>query len=155
MTLASLVVSLEAKCLDKDILKHVKDALIKKIGTCTQESGYILSINNFVIDDTEISRATGAIVVRVKANCDFLKPEISKVYPAIVTSCVNSHGVYLHYKDKLKILVMERTLDTVKFENGCYTLASGVDIKVGSTVDVKVTATKYEKNNYQSIGIIC
>ena len=166
----SLVISLEPKFLDENIKTHIGNVLNKQIGTCTQDYGYLISIKSFVIIDTEISRASSDIIIHLKVVALVLKPQIEKEYKVIVSACVNGNGVYAHCCEKLKILIMERNFTNFKFENGKYVFITGAPthvgvipcsqtpddniIQIGSTLTVVIKAIKYEKNNYQCIGII-
>jgi DNA-directed RNA polymerase subunit E'/Rpb7 len=149
----SLVVSLEPKFLDGNINKHIEDSLNKQIGTCTQDTGYLIEIKSFVISDTEISRASSDIIIRVKVVAMVLRPQIDREYPVVVSTCINGNGIYAHCYEKLKILIMERNFTNFKFENGKYVFPDKT-IQHGDKHTVVIKAIKYEKNSFQCIGVL-
>jgi hypothetical protein len=147
-----LLVALEPKFLDHDINKHIDVSLKKQIGSCSSEHGYLIEILSFDIIDTEISRASSDIIIRLKVVAMVLKPIIDRVYSVVISACINGNGVYAHCYDKLKILIMERNFSNFKFENGKYVFPDKT-IKIGDKFNVIVKAVKYEKNNFQCIGV--
>ena len=149
----SLVVPLEPRYLDENIRKHIETALAKQIGSCTQEHGYLVKFGGFTIKDTEISRVTADIIVRLNVKAYVLKPRVDAKYQATVSACVNGNGIYAHCHDKLKILILERNFSNSRFENGKYVFPDKT-IQIGDVVNVIIKAIKYEKNNFQCIGIL-
>jgi DNA-directed RNA polymerase subunit E'/Rpb7 len=144
-------VSIQPHSLGEDIMSVINKEITKKVGTCTQENGYILSIQKISDVDSMISRASGEIIVRATVRAETFKPEVGKTYKASVSSCVNGNGIYLHYKDRVKILVMERMMEKYSYKDGAYTNGEKT-INIGDDVDVTIKAVKYEKNNFQCIG---
>ena len=149
----SMVVSLEPKFLDENINVHIKNSLDKQIGTCSQDYGYLISIKSFVISDTEISRASADIIIRLRVVAMVLKPQIDTEYSVSVVACINGNGIYAQAYGKLKILIMERNFTDFKFESGSYVFPDRT-IQIGDTLNVIIKAIKYEKNNFQCIGIL-
>lgn len=132
--------------------EYIHQKLKDSVGQCSQDHGYVISIGNFKIVDTEISRATTETIATVMFEADVLKPEVGTQLRVTIASCVLSHGIYAYCQGKLKVLVPQRTLKDYKFENGSYV---GVkNFMVGDEITITITAIKYDKNNFQCIGTI-
>lgn len=144
---------LPPRCLDENIFDHTKLKLIELIGKCTPDSGYIIKILRFCIIDTEVSRASTDIIIRVRMDTLTLKPEIGQVYKCIVSSCIPTHGIYAHHKGKLKVLVTERSMGDCTFSQDTCKVGDK-SIKVGDEIDVMIKAIKYDRNNFQSVGVL-
>ena len=146
---------LSPDCLDANILNHAKSAALAFVGQCTQEDGYITKIHKIRISDTMVSRACTNIILRLELDIEALKPEIGQTYKCIVSSCIPGHGIYAHCQGKLKMLVMEQHLKSHVFKSGyCENTITKHEIHVGDEISINVTAIKYDKNNFQCIGVI-
>ena len=146
-------IPIECYALGPQLTDYISQKLKDSVGQCTQEYGYILSVGKFKIIDTEISRATSETIMVVLFEAETIKPTVGSTLKATISTCVSGHGIYVYSHGKVKILVSERTLKGFKFESGAYK-SENRTFMTGDEIDVTITAIKYDKNNFQCIGVM-
>ena len=147
------VIPVDCSALGPNLNTYLKSKLDECIGKCTQEYGYIMEVGKFKIVDTEISRATSETNMSVLVEFSTIKPEIGMTLRATISMCVAGQGMYVYSNGKIKILIPERTLKNFKFENSTYKSTDKV-LSIGDEIDVTITNIKFDKNNFQCIGVV-
>lgn len=155
--LITKTIVLESQHLGYQIDERIKEQTQKIVGDCNEEYGYIVSVGDFEIYDTEISRATSENIFKLKIWVETLKPEVDTTYKCTTTSCIDKNGIYATIGERLRIRIAEKSMADWKFNSNGYEQTVGGKtrrITVGSIVDVKITAIKYNNGNFLCIGVL-
>ena len=149
-------ISLEHKHLGHLIDEKIKEKLQTITSECTPEYGYVLSVGEFRIVDTFISRATTEPIIKVVVSVTALKPEIGKIYPCVVSACVDGNGIYAFIYEKLHTRIVEKVMDKdwIHTAHGYRNSKTGKTISIGDTINVCIAMTKYENNNFLCIATL-
>lgn len=141
---------LEPKYLDSELETHLLHKLRDTVvGECTKEYGHILSIEKI----TEIvSNEDTIFTLRFEALT--LKPEVGKILEGKVCMIFRD-GIFMKVADKQKMLIPSLTLKdyTYNEDNCSYTNGKNV-IKIDTVIKGKVTALKYDKQNFSCVGTL-
>ena len=146
-------IPIECHALGPNLDTYIGQKLSEQVGKCSRDYGYILSVGDFKIVDTEISRATTETIMVVAYEAETAKPEVGKEMKVLVSMCVSGHGIYAYNNGKIKVLIPERSLKSFKFDSGSYK-SDTKTYKTGDEIAITITAIKYDKNNFQCIGNI-
>jgi DNA-directed RNA polymerase subunit E'/Rpb7 len=139
-------------------LDRIKECISKKIhdkvSTCSEENGYVISIEDikWSLLTNKISRISGKCIFNVHYDVRVLKPKILHVYPCKVNRIL-SEGVFCEY-NTIRILIHASVLSEWVFENNSFKHVSGDVLLVGSIVNVRITALRYDNHKYQCIGVL-
>lgn len=149
-------ICVEPEFLNGDIKNHLLEkAKSTWVGKCTKEDGYILKIHSIKkIINNHISPSTTSIIFELLLKAEIMKPEIGMVVEGKVEMVV-SDGIFVYVDDRIVIMVSSATIQDYEFDDAksCYIDKSGEKkIKTGDRVEVKITAIRYEKNNFTCIG---
>jgi DNA-directed RNA polymerase subunit E'/Rpb7 len=151
-------ICLEARYLDSDIMKHILENLkLYTKNECNKTDGYILSVNKILkVINISVSAAKSDIVCTVAFDAEILKPEINSVFKGEVCM-IYEKGIFLNVKDKLKVLVTDKSLGDYKFspDKTIFIKSDKDSIKKGDILSVKITGVQYSKKNYNCFGILC
>ena len=143
-------VYLEPKYLDSNLHSHLLQKLRDSIvGECTKEYGHILSITKI----TEIlSNEDTVFTLRFEAKT--LKPEIGKILEGKVCM-IFKDGIFMKIADKQKLLIPSLSLKDYTYdEESCsYTKEKNI-ITLNSVIKAKITAVKYDKQNFSCVGTL-
>lgn len=146
-------IEIENQYVGPDINKKIGEKLTSLIGDCNEDYGYIIKICDYKIVDTLISRATTTPIIKLRIKIVNLKPCIGDIYQCTVLACAEGNGIYAIHAGKLRIRIAEKSISDFKFSDGQYKIGEAV-IEIGTTINVKIIATKYELNNFLCIGIL-
>jgi DNA-directed RNA polymerase subunit E'/Rpb7 len=149
-------ICVEPEFLNGDIKQHIFNKAVSTwVGKCTKEDGYILKIHSIKkILNNHISPSTTSIIFELLLKAEVMKPEISMNVEAKVNMIV-SQGIFVCADEKLNILIPLNNILDYEFDEakGAYVSTKSKKlIKNGDFVDVKITAIRYEKNNFNCIG---
>lgn len=114
--------------LEKNIEREVR---LKNIGTCSRENGYVTEILSVKIGDLMCSG--GNIVTDIEIVVQKLVPKIGSVYTGTVVG-LTAHGAYVKF-GPMSMLCTDKDKS----------------LKVGSTVRVRITDTKYNGDAWMCI----
>lgn len=139
---------LEPRYLDQNIMSHLLAKIIEETSNeCTKEYGHILSVKRIVevinIEDT---------IFTVRFEAETLKPEPGAKFTGIVCM-VYKDGIFVNIADKQKMLIPSITLKGYIFDDNLEQYVKNkIKIKEGDEIQVIVTATKYNKQNFSCVG---
>lgn len=120
----------------KNIKSNVQNIVCKKYTKmCINNVGYIHNVRDISIVEMKTSYCTPSVMTTVTFNASVYKPEVGDVLLATVTKTI-PQGVLLQ-TEFLKVFIPEEKTLTE-----------------GKQVSVKITATKYDKNNYNCIATL-
>lgn len=143
-------VYLEPKYLDSKIHEHLLKKLRDTIvGECTKEYGHILTVEKI----TEIVTNEDTIFA-LKFEAITLKPEIGKIVEGKVCMLFKD-GIFMKVDNKQKMLIPALTLQDYEFdeESGTY-IKDKTRITIDSVIKAKITAVKYDKQNFSCVGTL-
>jgi DNA-directed RNA polymerase subunit E'/Rpb7 len=147
-------VCLEPMYLDSNIQQHLSNK-IREItkNECSNENGYILSINKIVeITNNYISSANSDIVFTVKFEANILKPEIGMVMNGCVCMIL-PRGIFVDVQEKLKVLIPKTSLVNYTLDNAkmCYESETHRICK-DDLIDIKIEMVQYSEKTFICIG---
>lgn len=145
---------LEPKYLDNDIMSHIKDKIKREfVGKCTKDDGHILSVNSIL----EVCNNEDTIF-SVKFDAEVLKPSVGDILEGVVCM-IFKDGVFINISQVQKMLIPsimlpDYTYDDVenKFVKNDVSDQEESIISEGDVVTGKVTAVKYNKQNFSCVG---
>jgi DNA-directed RNA polymerase subunit E'/Rpb7 len=148
ITIIQKRVYLEPKYLDQNIMDHLFVKITEDtFGECTKEYGHILSVKRIV----EIVNNEDTIFT-VRFEAVTLKPETGVKYTGVVCM-VYKDGIFISVEGTQKMLIPSITLKGYTFEDVSGAYVNGDKcIKEGDTVDVNVTASKYNRQSFSCFG---
>lgn len=151
-------VCIEPKCLNNQILSHIKNKLLKDLlGTCDQEYGYVTKIYpEITVLNNIVSLAGNGIYFKVSLNIDSLKPKIGSIFEGKITN-ISPLAIFVEVECKMKVIVPAIKMLDYKYSKLKKIYEKGNDtLKLSRTVKVCITAFKYEKKMFDCIGtLIC
>lgn len=150
-------ISLESKYLDGNIMDHLYTKLIltTKDSKCTKDYGYITNIKSITkIIDHEISRSTCNNIFTVEFLADILNPQPGTSH--IGTVCmIFSDGIFVTIHPRQRVLIPKSLLTEYEYKKENKTFVKGdITIKQGDTLIVKITASKYNKEEFSCFGTL-
>lgn len=141
---------LEPKYLDSKLHEHLLQKLRDTIvGECTKEYGHILSIEKII----EIVSNEDTIFT-LKFEAMTLKPEVGKILEGKVCMLFKD-GIFMKVADRQKMLIPALTLRDYKFdEDSDSYVKDKIRITTDSIIKAKITAVKYDKQNFSCVGTL-
>lgn len=144
-----ITMRIDPKFLSSSLDSYISSEIKKKIiGSCTAK-GYVEIINDIVINDIYISKASCDTIASVNVNEIVWKPEIGDELDAKVTT-VHKGGVMCKSRNDMGIFLPLSTLAPYVFANGEYVFEKK-KIAIDSLVKIKITQIKFE-GNFRCIG---
>jgi len=144
------------KHLDCNIMSYLLFK-IKKISTgeITKEHGYILDIIRVVdIITTYISNANSDIIFVVKYEAIALNPQIGNTYNCNVCM-ISTCGIFADINGKIKVLIPLSNIKNYVLDETHQIYSNGdKEIKNNDNIEVKITATKFNKKMLNIIGTL-
>ena len=124
-----------------------------KVGSCTKEYGYILSIDliDFKSTTNVISRTSGNCIYTVSYTMTTIIPKPEQVYTGRV-NLIFIEGIFSTWNN-IKIIVPMDMIVGWTFEHDKFTCEDRT-IRVGDLIPIKLTNVRYDNNQYQCIGIL-
>jgi DNA-directed RNA polymerase subunit E'/Rpb7 len=148
-------IEIEPKYLNANIKQHILSKLKKnKIGKCTKQNGYVLSIESIEkYKDNIIPIATPNILFDVTYQAKVLKPEINDKFDAEVL-LIYPQGIYLQKEKVLDILIPSSSIKNFKYDSisGNFKNNEGQLISQEDYISVIITAVHYEEKKYRCIA---
>jgi len=140
-------------CELKDMRRAIVDKLNQKTATeCTANNGYVIRITAIDPGFTNmISRVSGNCIVQVTFTTDNLRPRLNHVYPVKITKAYKT-GVVAVFT-KITFFVPASVLDEYEFKDNRFESPTEV-IEEGQTINVRVTAVRYENGNFQCMSTL-
>jgi DNA-directed RNA polymerase subunit E'/Rpb7 len=148
MVLIERRIYLEPAYLDENIMDHLFNKIVQTTcGECTQEYGYITGVKNIVkILNNEDT------IFTVLFDAHTLKPELGSKLSGNICM-VYKDGIFINVADRQKILIPASTLSDWKYDEVQSTYSKKQNtIKVGSNVNITVTASKFNKKGFICVG---
>ena len=148
---------LEARCLDSNFLKHLKDKLLKvSLNSCSKETGHIMNVKEITkIVENYISNVNSEIVFIVQFKADVLKPSVGLILEDRI-SMVFAGGVFLNILNKFQVLIPSHALKGYTFSSGekksFVNTETKASIKEGDICQIKITGVRFKKNNFDCFG---
>ena len=144
---------LDPKYLDSKLFEHLLKKLQDTIvGECTKEYGHILSVENI----TEIVSNEDTIFT-LKFEATTLKPEVGKILEGKVCM-IFKDGIFMKVADKQKMLLPAHTLNDYIYDESSSTFIHEKNeknvINLNSVIKAKITAIKYDKQNFSCVGTL-
>ena len=132
--------------LDANIKKHILEKLKKDLeDSCTEEHGYIMSIDKIVTCQDNTVSMTSSVIFIVKFEATRLKPKIGDIMEGIVTM-ISSHGIFVKSKNLLRIFIPNKILQETgiefDFSSNSYS-TSEKTIKMNDNLEVRITNVRY------------
>jgi len=116
---------------NKEIVRLVSEKYIK---TCTKEHGYIVSIRNVRVKEIKADYMSPMLHAKVIFNSEITKPEVgNKVNVKVIKKL--KHGL-MTQTDLYRVFVPD----------------TGDKYTEGDCITVEITATQFDKNQYNCIG---
>lgn len=147
-------VFIENNLLNGNIVSKIKDKIKEMKSTCSFENGYIVD----VLDETEIIDNTvteNGVFVKVQFSIKSFKPVLNEKYSCIV-KLIYSQYILCSIFDKTDVLIDSSNVKNYTFNkstNSFFDL-NKKEIKVGSTLEVKVTIIKFRDQKFSCIGTL-
>lgn len=155
ITIIEKKISIEPQYLYRDLDKHILEKILFVCkDECDKSYGYILNVNKVVkVKDNYISNVDSNAIFIVDIEILSLLPKINDVYSDKV-SMIFSGGLFINYKNKIKILIPISSLDDYSYDSTNKILKGPkkTSIKENDTIKVKITGVKYSKKNFSCFG---
>jgi DNA-directed RNA polymerase subunit E'/Rpb7 len=149
-------VFVDACNLNEHYMSHILEKIRNKDKiTCTRKDGYILGIEGDIqIIDNEIATSACGVFFIVEYKVMSLKPNIGDVFEGRVCM-VFDKGVFVEVENCMKVLIPSDKMSNYKYSKSknCFK-SSANTLAENTTVKIQIVSTKYEKQNYNCIGII-
>jgi DNA-directed RNA polymerase subunit E'/Rpb7 len=145
-------ICIDASALSPQLQNYIVEKLNKElVGTCDEELGYIISVNNIQLQNNNtVSTAAPTVFFTIKFDIHSLKPVIGHVYRGVVGP-VMSLGIFVEVETKMRILVIAQTLKPYLFDQDKYKHGRKT-IKTGDSVKVELTMFQFENQAFSFIG---
>lgn len=131
--------------------EFICEQLQKRLHTCERDVGYILSIDNVVIDGNTICINTGGGKYKVVYDIDTILPQVSDLFKSCI-QLVLPEGVFSRYHNMPILVSSDYLLDTGwVFENGVFQRGEET-LSQGKWVDVVIESFRFENREYQCLG---
>lgn len=140
--------------LDSNIKAHVYDVLQHvMLNHCSKDYGYILDIHKInSIKSAVISQANSNIIFTVEYTAETLKPEIASIFEGEVC-LVFASGIFIHVKNKMKILIPSTLLTDYVFNNTSLSFQKNNDtISKGQIIKTEIVGMKYTTRGFNCFG---
>ncbi len=149
-----LLVEISPEYMIKNINSYIQQELYNKYkGNCYKNIGYIIDILDYKLEDNYINDINNKLVFVTKCNVKTLKPVIGKYIDCKITMIFN-HGIFCE-KSNLKLLIPVTNLNSYHFDNKKKNFSKpGTILKKDDIISVKITNIRYNKHNFNCIGIL-
>ena len=152
MTKITRTICIEPHMLDANIHSHILDKAIQEWqGKCTKDDGIIVKIISVDrIIDNYVSPATSGLNFVLSLNAETLKPKIGDIFTEEVKQ-ITSRGIFIN--GDITVIVPAHTLSDYTFDKDeeCF-VGENRNIKTGDSIEISISAIKYENNKFKYIG---
>ena len=147
-------VVLESKFLDSNYKSHLLSKLKSNITLeCTEEYGHIIDIIKIIdIISHKIDRTNSDNIFNVRFEAETIKPIPGKIMEGTVCM-IYKDGIFISIMDRQKMLIPSTLLKGYRFDDTIPSYSDGMNtIMMDNIVKAKVTAVKYNKQNFSCFG---
>jgi len=137
----------------ENLQKHLESIMLN---ICNEKYGHILKVIQIhKVKDNYIANSSSDIMVYVTCSLDMFNPADAKGETINSKVCaIYESGILVDVYNIQKILIpLSSYSDKYLFDNGVLVGKSN-KIHVGDTLDIKITATKYDNHKFSCIGVI-
>lgn len=127
----------------------------QQVWTCSQERGYIISIDKILWETAtnHLSRTTGACILTIQFLAQALKPSVGSMYNGIVRN-VFPEGIFVEVHT-MSVLIPYSEIPEWKYKDASFVhLTADEIIRINDYIQVRITACRYKDSAYQCIGIL-
>ena len=145
---------LESKFLDSNYKAHLLNKLKANITSdCTEEYGHIIDIIQILsIISHKIDRTNSDNIFNIKFEAETIKPVPGKIMEGKVCM-IYKDGIFISIMDKQKMLIPSTLLKGYRFDDTVPSYSDGMNIiMMDNIIRAKVTAVKYNKQNFSCFG---
>lgn len=145
---------LESKFLDSNYKSHLLFKLKSDISfDCTEEYGHIIDIIQILsIISHKIDRTNSDNIFNIKFEAETLKPLPNQIMEGNVCM-IYKDGIFISIMDRQKMLIPSTLLKGYRFDDTIPSYSDGMNvIMMGNIIKAKVTAVKYNKQNFSCFG---
>lgn len=133
-------------------VSYIHTELYKRVGTCTKERGYVVSISAIKIQGNYISRTGGECIFKTSFDTQYLLPRVG-VPCTITVHTVLPDGIWGTHA-YVNVYVPSSMLTNWTLVRGSFTSSCGGSISIGSPVDVYLTAVEFHDGDFSCLGEI-
>jgi DNA-directed RNA polymerase subunit E'/Rpb7 len=147
-------VALPSEMLNSEVFSHLLDIVRKEFeGKCTKDDGIITKIISIEkILDNYISPATSNINFVLSLNVETLKPQIGDIFTETVKQ-ITVRGIFI--SSSITVIIPAHTLTEYTYDRDSEKfVGDGKMISVDDTINISITAIKYENNKFKYIGCL-
>ena len=147
-------VALPSEMLNSEVFSHLLDIVRKEFeGKCTKDDGIITKIISIEkILDNYISPATSNINFVLSLNVETLKPQIGDIFTETVKQ-ITVRGIFI--SGSITVIIPAHTLTEYTYDRDSEKFVGrGKTISVDDTINISITAIKYENNKFKYIGCL-
>lgn len=147
---------IENNLLNGNMSSKIKEKIKELKSTCSFENGCIID----VFDDIEIIDnfvTEYGVFVKTQFSIKLFKPVLNEKYSCIV-KLIYSQYILCSIFDKIDVLLDSNNIKTFKFNKASNSFLNiknnEEEIKVGSTIEIKITIMKFVNQKFNCIGTL-
>ena len=147
---------LESNLLNSNYMSHLLTKLkTTMIYECTEEHGHIIDVIKILnIISHKIDRTNSDNIFNIRFEAETLKPTPGKIMEGNVCM-IYKDGIFISIMGRQKMLIPNTLLKGYKFDDTIPSYSDGMNtIMIGNIVKAKVTAVKYNKQNFSCFGFL-
>jgi DNA-directed RNA polymerase subunit E'/Rpb7 len=148
-------IKINPQYIGKGLDSHVYEEIEKQMkNECDEESGHVirvLSVSDII--DNRIQNSSSEMVVLVKFEIEIFKPCTDMVVDSIIKA-IYPDGILVQARDIQKILIPVLSYkDKYVLENNIL-IGTDATISTGDTINVLITAVRYDDHCFSCLGVI-